>query len=57
MTEFKFTVPIGCECPFEEIDCEFRQAYNEEVLYILAGKVDPSEFKLDNIIEEVKSWR
>ena len=57
MAEFKFSVPIGCDCPFEKTDCEFRQAYNKEVIYILAGKVDPNEFKLDNIIEEVKSWK
>lgn len=57
MAEFKFNVPIGCDCPFEKTDCEFWQAYNKEVIYIIAGKVDPDEFKLDNIIEEVKSWK
>ena len=48
---------LGVDCPFGAEDCEFQQAYNKEVVYILAGQVDPDEFKLDNIIEEVKSWK
>ena len=57
MAKLEFTIPIGCECPFEETECEFRQAYNEALAYILAGQVNPDEFKLENIIEEVKSWK
>lgn len=48
----------GIECPFSnEEECTFKRAYNEEIAYILTGQVDPNEFKLDNIIEEVKSWK
>lgn len=48
----------GIECPLcDEDKCELMKAYNEELTYILTGQVDPDEFKLDNIIEEVKSWK
>ena len=57
MAELTFEFKLGVDCPFGSENCEFQQDYNKALAYILTGQVDPDEFKLDNIIEEVKSWK